>query len=40
VADLIERRDSKERKVDTGTVESDSDRKSGKVDFIHYSYLS
>jgi hypothetical protein len=40
VADMNEGGDSKERKVDTDTVESGSDRNSGKVDFIQYSYLS
>jgi hypothetical protein len=34
VADLNERGDSKDRKVDTDTVQSGSDRNSGKVNFI------
>ena len=40
MADLNESGDSKDRKVDTDTVESGSDRNSGKVNFISYSYLS
>ena len=34
MADLNESGDSRERKVETDTVESGSDRKSGKVNFI------